>query len=122
MFEITQMECRWRKETRDCIPAEMLHNARAQVQHCFARQATQGRGGFNRYRAFRQASDMGCVLYVICCWLCILGQADAILGVYFEHLGVTWVYLGAILGNVGAIFGPLWEVLWVRGSTLELRV
>ena len=60
--------------------------------------------------------------YVICCWLCILGQVDAILGAYFEHFGVTWVYLGAILGNVGSILGPLWEVLGVLGSTLELRV
>ena len=77
---------------------------------------------FNRYRAFRQARDMRCMLYVICCWLCILGQVDDILAVYFEHFGVTWVYLGAILGNVGAIFGPLCEVLGVIGSTLELRV
>ena len=74
---------------------------------------------FNRYRAFRRASDMRCVLYVICCWLCILGKVDAIWGVYFEHFGVTWVYLGAILGNVGPILGPLWEVLGVLGSTLE---
>ena len=74
---------------------------------------------FNRYRAFRWASDMRCMLYIICCWLCILGQVDAILGVYFEHFGVTWVYIGAILGNVGAILGPLREVLGVLGSTLE---
>ena len=110
------------KGIRDCIPAGMLHDARAQIQRCFARQATQGRGGFNRYRAFRQASDMRCLLYVICCWLCILGRVDAILGIYVEHSGVTWVYLGAILGNVGAILGPLWEVLGVLGSTLELKV
>ena len=60
---------------------------------------------FNRYRAFRQARDMRCVLYVICCWMCILGKVDAILGVCCEHFGVTWVYLGAILGNVRAILG-----------------
>ena len=83
----------------------------------FTRQATQGRGGFNRYRAFRQARDMRCMLYVICYWLCILGQVDAILGVHFEHFGVSWVYLGAILGNVGAILRQLWEVLGVLGST-----
>ena len=65
---------------------------------------------------------MRCMLYVICCWLCILGQVDAILGVYCEHFGATWIYLVAILGNVGAIFGPLWEVLGALGSTLELRV
>ena len=77
---------------------------------------------FHRYRAFRQARDMRCMLYVICCWLCILGQVDPILAVYFEHFGVTWVYLGAILGNVGATLGSLWEVLGVLGSTLERRV
>ena len=55
-------------------------------------------------------------------WMCILGQVDAISVVYVEHFGVTWVYLGAILGNVGAILRPLWEVLEVLGSTLELRV
>ena len=65
---------------------------------------------------------MICMLYVICSWLCILGQVDAILGAYVEHFGVAWVYIGAILGNVGAILGPLWEILGVLGSTLELRV
>jgi hypothetical protein len=62
------------------------------------------------------------MLYVICCWQCILGRVDAILGIYVEHFGVAWVYLGAILGNVGAILGPLWEVFGVLGSTLELKV
>ena len=28
---------------------------------------------FNRYRAFRRACNMRCMLYVICCWMCILG-------------------------------------------------
>ena len=55
-------------------------------------------------------------------WMCILGQVDAISGLYFEHFGVAWVYLGVILGNVGAMLRPLWEVLGVLGSTLELRV
>ena len=122
MFEITQMECRWRKGIRDCIPAGMLHNARAQIQEGLARQATQGRGRFNRYRPFRRASDMRCMLYVICCRMCILGQVDAILGIYVEHSGNTWVYLGAILSNVGAILWPLWAILGVLGSTLELKV
>ena len=112
-----------RKGIRDCILAGMLQDARAQIQDCSARQATQGRGGFNRYRAFRQARDMRCVLYVICCWMCILGKVDAIVGVCCEHFGVTWVYLGAILGNVRAILGlcgrswvylgPPWS-LWFR--------
>ena len=51
-----------------------------------------------------------------------MGQVDAILGAYVEHFGVAWVYLGAILVNVGAILGPLWEVLGVLGSSLELKV
>ena len=51
-----------------------------------------------------------------------MGKVDAILGVCCEAFGVTWVYLGAILGNVRTILGPLWEVLGVLGSTLELRV
>ena len=59
MFEITQMECRWGKGIRDCIPAGMLHDACAQIQEGFARQATQGRGGLNRYRAFRRAWTTG---------------------------------------------------------------
>ena len=54
--------------------------------------------------------------------LCISGQVDAFLALYFEHFGVSGVHLGAILGNVGAILGPLWEVLGVLGSTLELKV
>ena len=30
------------------------------AQHCLTRLATQGRGGFDRYRAFRRAVVMGC--------------------------------------------------------------
>ena len=63
---------------------------------------------FNRYRAFRRASDMRCMLYVICCGMYILGQVDAILGVHWEDFGAAWVYLGAILGHVGAILVPPW--------------
>jgi hypothetical protein len=47
---------------------------------------------FNRYRAFRRARDMRCTLYVICCWMCTLGQVDAILGVSWEDFVATWVY------------------------------
>ena len=59
VFEITQMECRWRKRIRDCIPAGMLHDVCAQIPGGSARQATQGRGGFNRYRASRRAWSTG---------------------------------------------------------------
>ena len=36
---------------------------------------------FKRSRAFRRASDMRYMLCVICCWMCIVGHVDAILGV-----------------------------------------
>ena len=57
------------------------------------------------HTSLKYVRDMKCMLYVICCWMCILGNVDAILGVCCEHFGVTWVYLGAILGNVRAILG-----------------
>ncbi len=65
---------------------------------------------FNRYRAFRRAWDMRCLLYVVCYGMCILSKFDAILGVLWEDFGATWVYLGAILGcwgYLGAILGGL---------------
>ena len=86
-----------------------------------------GVGLFNRYRAFRRASDMRCMLYVICCRMCILGHVDAILGVCCEGFGATWIYPGAIVGHVGVLLQQLWEVLggtWVHpgGSGLGFRL
>ena len=77
---------------------------------------------FNRYRAFRRASDMRSNLYVTCCKMCSLGRVDAISGIFWVDFGAIRVYPGAILSIVGAILEPLWKVLGVLGSTLGLRV
>ena len=77
---------------------------------------------FNRYRAFRRASDMRSNVYVTCCKMCNLGRVEAISGFFCWDFGAIRVYPGAILGIVGAILEPLWEVLGVLGSTLGLRV
>ena len=92
-------------------------------ERCSTRQATQGRGGFNRYRAFRRA-----VLWAMCCeqyavrgsqhvnkyllWpmgLVISGTVDAIWGLSWDDCGATWAIFGAILGYDGTILGNIWR-------------
>ena len=54
-----------------------------------------------------------------------MGQAVAILVVFWEDIGATWVYAGAILGNVGAILGQLLEIvriLWQPYGKFGFRV
>ena len=86
MFEIPDSECQWGRSRALALQNVHTH------QRYLTRQATQGRGGFNRSAHSAEPGCVGCWLLVVDCWLLVVACCLLLVGCWLLVDG-CWLLL-----------------------------